>query len=116
MDACPKADSAPPTLTIRGREFYRQTEGATCINNTVSCDSHLETGHQWSDQRHLDFFSTVNLRLQGRFVSISLRPVLGIVAVMSWLQFGHHVVTLLHLVGASVPAKQLTGYGSEYYL
>ena len=63
--------------------------------------------------------STVNLRLQGQFVPISLRPVLGIVqdgaAYVSWLQSGHHVVNFFLLVGVSISAKQLKGYGSEYY-
>ena len=46
----------------------------------VSSDSNLEIGHQWSDQHHLLIvLSTVNLQFQGWFVSISLRPVLGIV-------------------------------------
>ena len=39
-----------------GKSFYRQREGATCRSSTVSSDSHLEIGHQWSDQRHLDCF------------------------------------------------------------
>ena len=34
---------------------------------------------------------------------------------MSWLQPSHHVVNFFHLVGVSVSAKQLKGYGSEYY-
>ena len=59
---------------------------------------------------------TVNLQFQGRFVSISLRPVLGIVAAMSWLPSGHHVVHFFHLAGVSVSIRQLTGYGSEYDL
>ena len=32
------------------------------------------------------------------------------------LQLGHHVVNFFHLVGVSVSTRQLTGYGSEYYL
>ena len=35
---------------------------------------------------------------------------------MSWLQAGHHVVNLFYLVRVSVSIRQLTGYGSEYYL
>ena len=46
----------------------------------VSSDGLLETGHRWSDQHHLLIvLSTVNLQFQGWFVSLSLRPVLGIV-------------------------------------
>ena len=37
-----------------GKSFYRQKEGPTCRNSTVSSDSHLQIGHQWSDQCHLD--------------------------------------------------------------
>ena len=33
---------------------------------------------------------------------------------MSWLQCSHHGVNYFHLVGVSVSAKQLRGYGSEY--
>ena len=36
---------------------------------------------QRADQRHLVVLSTVSLPSQGQFVHISLRPVLGIVAV-----------------------------------
>ena len=35
---------------------YRQREAGYMQNSTVICDSHLETGHQWSDQGHLDCF------------------------------------------------------------
>ena len=65
-------------LITHGQSFYRQREGATCRNSTVSSDSHLETGHWWSDLCHLDGFSI--LQFQGLFVSISLRPILRIVA------------------------------------
>ena len=34
----------------------RGREETTCRNSTVSSDSHLETGHQWSDQCHFDCF------------------------------------------------------------
>ena len=38
--------------------FYRQREGATGRKSTISSDSHLEIGYQWSDhQCHLDCFS-----------------------------------------------------------
>ena len=42
--------------------------------------SHLETGHRWSDQHHLDC-SKYSLQFHGWFVPVSLRPVLEIVAV-----------------------------------
>ena len=40
--------------SLRG---YRQREGATRRNSTVSSDSHLEIRHQWSDQCHLFCFN-----------------------------------------------------------
>ena len=43
-----------PLLQPVGKSFYRLREGATRRNSTVSSDSHLEFGHQWSDERHLD--------------------------------------------------------------
>ena len=65
----------------------------------------------------LTVLSTVNLQFQGRFVSISLRPVLGIVAAyMSWLQSGHHGLNFFYLAGVSVSTRQLTGRGPEYDL
>ena len=39
-----------------GKRFYRQKEGATCRNRTVSSDSHLQIGHWWSDLHHLGCF------------------------------------------------------------
>ena len=38
------------------KNFYRQRERVICRNNRVSSDSHLEIGHRWSDQCHLDCF------------------------------------------------------------
>ena len=57
--------------------------------------------------------STVNLHFQGWSVSISLRLILGTLANLSWLETGHHVVNLFHLVGVSVSITELMGYGSE---
>ena len=34
---------------------------------------------------------------------------------MLWLQSGHHIVNIFHLVGASISTNQLKGDGSEYY-
>ena len=33
---------------------------------------------------------------------------------MSWLQFGHHVVNFFHMVGVLVSIRQPTEHGSEY--
>ena len=60
--------------------------------------------------------STVNLQLQGWFVSISLGQFSELWQLMSWLQSGHHAVNFFHPVGVSVSIRQLTGHGSEYYL
>ena len=49
-------------------------------NRTGSSDGHLEIGHEWPDEHHLDCLSTVSLQFQGQFVPISLRPALEIVA------------------------------------
>ena len=42
-DACPKADSPPPTVRA-GKSFYRRREGTTGRNSAVRSDSRLETG------------------------------------------------------------------------
>ena len=40
----------------RDKSFYRQRERVACRNSRVNADHHLEIGHQWSDQLHLDCF------------------------------------------------------------
>jgi len=45
-----------------------------------SSDGHLEISRRWSDRHQLACLSTVNLQFPGRFVPISLRPFLRIVA------------------------------------
>ena len=108
MEACPKASS--PISQSVGKKFYRGREGATCRNSSVSSDRLLEVGHPWSDQHHLGCLGSVCFHF--------LRPVVQIVELMSWLQSGWSSCSLLlHLVGVSVSIRrQLTGYGSEYYL
>ena len=103
----------PPT-TIGGQEplkgnfrVYGWREGATSRNSTVSSDRHLERGQlflslwSWIHQALdcspcnglinivLIILSTVNLQFQGWLVPISVRPVLGTVAV--W-QYGYSLV------------------------
>ena len=51
VDVCPKAN-----CQAGGESFYKLREGATCRNNTVSSDSHLQIGYRYTDQRHLDCF------------------------------------------------------------
>ena len=60
----------------------------------------------------LTVLSTVNLQFQGQFVPISLRPVVGIVALTSWLHPAYHIVNFPHLVGVSISRGQLTRYDS----
>ena len=72
--------TAPPRWQPVGKSFYRQREGATGRNSTVSSDRHLEIGHRWSDQRHLDCFKYNSSSLPGLVCPIFLRPILGIVA------------------------------------
>ena len=43
-------------LTDSRQELFRWREAVTCRNSTVSSDSHLEVGHQQSDQCHQDCF------------------------------------------------------------
>ena len=50
-----KADP-PITDSQWGKSFYRQKEGATSRNSTVSSDNQLHTDHRWSEQHHLDCF------------------------------------------------------------
>ena len=56
-DVCLSRGQLPATYIKQvGKSFYRPREVATCKNSTVSSDSHLEIGHQWIDQHHLDRF------------------------------------------------------------
>ena len=61
-------------------------------------------------------FSSVNLQFQNWFVPISLKRVFKIVEAFVMAQAGHHAVNFYHCVWVSVSIRQLTGYGSEYYL
>ena len=78
MNACPKADS--PHGQLEGESFYRWKEGATCRNSIVTSDS-FRLIISGLTSIILIVLGTVNLHFQGRFISISLRPVLRIVAV-----------------------------------
>ena len=57
---------------------------------------------------------TINLQFQGWFVPISRDQFSELWQLMSRLQSRHYIV--FYLVGVSIPIRQLTGYGSEYYL
>ena len=62
------------------KSFYRQREGPACRNSTVSFDSHLKIVLGSLTSGILIVLSIVMLHFQGRFVRISLRPVLGVMA------------------------------------
>ena len=70
-DTDPEPD--PPPLETNGARALidRSDRGAICRNSTVSSDSHLQFGHQWSDQCHLDCFTHIILQFQDPFVCIS---------------------------------------------
>ena len=55
-----------------GKNFYRQREGAPCRNSTVSPDNHLEIGHRWCDQHHLDCFKYSQSSVPGSVCSLRL--------------------------------------------
>ena len=78
VDSCPKADSPPHPTTSRARAFIDRRRGLRAETAQAALTVILKSVLRWSDQHHLDY--TVNLQLQGRFVPISLRAVLGIVA------------------------------------
>ena len=78
LDACPKANS--PHWRPVGKSFYRQKDGATCRNRS----QFWQSSWNWSLVVWLAsswfVLGTVNLQFQGLFVSVSLRPILTIVA------------------------------------
>ena len=64
----------------------------------------------------LIILGTVSLQFHGRFVSISLKPVLRIVAAYVMVTAWSSCNYLLHMVRVSAYVRQLTGYGSAYNL
>ena len=106
----------PPQPQSVRKNFYGQRERAPCINSAVSSGGRLETGHQSSNQCHLDCFYTVGILFQGQFVPISLRPVLGTVTAYI-MATGWSSCSYLYVLppgGVSVFTRQLTVYVSEY--
>ena len=99
-----------------GKSFYRQREGATGRNSTVSSDNHLEIGHWWSDQQHIDCFKWLIFSSRVSLFPFLWGQFLNLWQLMSWLQSSHHAANFFHLVGVSVSVRQLTRCGSEYYL
>ena len=99
----PKADSLPPTGNLWARAFIdRSKEGATYRNSRVSSDSHLQIGHRWSDQHHLDCFrysSRVHLFpfLWGQFLeSGSSCPGYSLVIVVNFSTWGYSICKTAH--------------------
>ena len=87
-DIRPKADSPPPTLGTSGtRGFIDRRWGVLYIERTQSSLTVVfKLVISGLTRIILVVLGTVNLQFQGRFVPISLRLVLGIVAahVMVW--------------------------------
>ena len=73
VDIDPKANSTPPQKGMRA--FIDRGRGATGGNSTVLSNSHLQIGHQWSEQHQLDCVGTVNLQFQGPFFRISFQSI-----------------------------------------
>ena len=107
VDICPKADSWPRNQW--GKSFYRQKEGlhAETAQLALTVIFKLIVGGLTSII--LVILGIVNLQFQDPFVPISLKPVLRMWQLMSWVLSGHHP-------GVLVTIGQLTGCGSEYYL
>ena len=58
-EICPKVNSFPAHDKQGVRAFIDRVgsgRGVTCRNSTVISNSHLQVGHQWSDQHHLGCF------------------------------------------------------------
>ena len=91
-DICSKADS-PPWQAV-GESFYRQSQGwgATCRNSSVISNSHLQLVISGLTSIILVVLRTVNLQFCCVLVPISLRSVLKLWQLKSWVQSGHHVV------------------------
>ena len=64
-----KGQLCPQPQQSEGKSFHRLRGGATCRHNTVSSDSHLETGLQWSDQCPFDCFNDNEASVPGSFCS-----------------------------------------------
>ena len=79
-DSCPKSDSPHPQPV--GKSFYRQEEEARLHTETAQSARTiiLKLVISGLTSVMMTVLSTVNLQIQGWFVSISLRPFLRIVA------------------------------------
>ena len=80
IDLCPKADSLPAPRQSGGKSFYRQREGLHAERAQSALTVFLKLVISGLTSVILIVLSTVTPQFQGRFVRISLRPILGIVA------------------------------------
>ena len=111
-DTCPKADSlttpltnqATGAFTDRGNQPVETAQSALTVVFTLAISGLTSIR------------DTVNLQFQDRFVSVSLRPVLRVVAAYVMAIVRSLCSEPLHLVSISISVRQLVGYGSEHYL
>ena len=107
-DACPKANNSTPhsqgarAFIDGGRELHAETAQSALTVFLKSVIAGLTSVI-------LIVLSTVNLQFQGRFIPISLRPVLGIVAANVTATVWPSCSSLLPPGGVSVSIRQLTG-------
>ena len=106
----------PPDWQSVGKSFYwhRELPAHKKVQSAPTVILKLGIGDVTSII--LAALGVVSLQFQGPFVSTFWGRLLGLRQLMSWLQSGRPVVKFFHLVGVSVAMRQLTGYGSEYYL
>lgn len=113
-DICPKAESPNPDKQWVSAFIDREGR-VTCRNTTVFPNSHLQTGHQWSDQNQLDCF-----RYSWSSVPGSICP--HLFAVNSWNcnsscpGYSPVIMELPSPPAVLISVRQLAGYDSEYYL
>ena len=105
---------SPPRHSV-GKSFHRRRGlHAETAQSALMVILKLVTGGLTSII--LIVLSTVNLRPRVCLFPFPQGHFSELWQLMSWLQPGHHVVNLFHLVGLSVSVTQLASYGSEYDL
>ena len=116
-DICPKTDSSHCNQRAVAA-IDRIGRGWGCglhVERAVSFDSHLETGHWWSDQHHLGCLRYISFSAPGlvyfHFFETNSRN-------CGSLSCGYSLVimALTFLPGVSGSVRKLIGYGSEYCL
>ena len=89
---CVQRPTSRPCWQSVGKSFYRRREGLYVETAQAALTGILNLVIGGLTSVLLMVFSTVSLQFQGRFVPISLMPVLELWQLMSWLQSGHRVV------------------------